>query len=184
MTNNTGKVKKYKKKFQHLNKKGARLHRKDFIETPYLQGVQNNEGDLVIRPLNQEEVDWLNNFYKEYVHSTFTTDKESTFLFKKAKRMSRSKQNLKYLEENNEDSPEVKEAINNFNKKSRELGNMFYEFYQQRDINSDDYKRKHDIQNNSARGISIESFEDIQEMVDLEDFLDTQIEDLITESEE
>lgn len=167
-----------------MNRKGARLHRKEFIETPYLQGVKDNDGNTVIRPLNQEEADWLNNFYKEYVHSTFVTDKESNTLFKKAKRLSKSKENLKYLQEHNENSPEVKDAIDKFNKKSKSLGNMFFDFNQQRDINSDDYKRKYDVQNNSSKGMSLESFEDLYEMVDFEDSFDTKIEDLITESED
>ena len=183
MTNNTGKVKKHKKKFQHLSKKGARIHRQEFIEVPYLKGVFNDEGHQVIRSLTDVEKDWLDNYYKEFVHGTFTTDKESTKFFKKAKRLSKKVENVKFFNENGFYPEEVEEAIAAFNEKSKQLGNMAYDFWEQREINSDDYKRRYDIQNNSAKGLQLESFEEIQYMSNTEEIENTLIEDLITESE-
>jgi len=146
--------------------------------------VFDETGNKVIRSLTDEEVEWLDKFYKEYVHSTFVTDSESTSLFKKAKRLSKKTENVKHLEQTGEYPKEVTEAVNNFNDKSKKLGNLFCDFWQQRDINSDDYKRKHDIQNNSSKGLQLESFEDVQYVSDFEENCDTQIEDLITESED
>jgi hypothetical protein len=183
MINNTGKIKKHKKSFQYLNKKGARAQRQEFIETPYLSGIVNESGEKVMRSLTDSEKDWLNNFYKEYVHGTFNTDEESTRLFKKAKKLSKKKEHVKFFEQNGFYPTEVTDAIEEFNKKSKSLGNLAYNFWEQREINSDDYKRRYDIQNNSAKGLQLESFEDVQYNANVEELDNTTIEDLITESE-
>lgn len=184
MTNNTGKTKNHKKKFQFLNPRGARTHRKEIIETGYIRGVLNEYGDQVIRPMNSEEIEWLDKFHKEFTHSTFVTDKESIMLFKKAKALTKKKENVKFFDANGFFPENVELAIEAFNEKSKSLGNLAYDFWQQREINSDDYKRRYDIQNNCTKGVQLESFEDIQNMTDLEELHDTKIEDLITESEE
>lgn len=183
MTNNTGKTKNYKKKFEYLNKKGARAQRQEFIETPYLSGIVNDSGEKVIRALTDSEKDFLNNYYKEFVHGTFNTDKESTELFKKAKKLSKKKENIKFFEQNGFYPEEVIQAVEAFNAKSKSLGNMVYDFWDQREINSDDYKRRYDIQNNSAKGFQLESFEDVQYNANVEELDNTTIEDLITQSE-
>ena len=91
---------------------------------------------------------------------------------------------MKFFEDNGFHPEEVELAVNAFNEKSKCLGNMACDFWQQRDINSDDYKRRFDIQNNASKGLQLESFEDIQYISNVDDFVDTIIEDLITESEE
>jgi hypothetical protein len=184
MTNNTGNRKSHKKKFQFLNRKGARAHRKEFIETSYISGVYNEFGDQVIRPLSKEEISFLDEYYKEFVHGTFITDEESTRLFKRAKALTKDKDNVKFFNENGFFPEEVEQAILKFNEKSKSLGNLAYSFWEQREINSDDYKRRFDIQNNSCKGVRLESFEDIQSYADVEEPNNTKIEDLITESEE
>lgn len=167
-----------------MRKKGARVHRRDFIETSYIHGIINANGEQVIRPLTIEEKEILNNYYKEFVHGTFVTDKDSTRLFKIAKKLSKKPENIKFFEDNGFHPEEVEQAVSAFNQKSKELGNIACNFWQQRDINSDDYKRRFDIQNNASKGLQLESFEDIQYMSNIDDFVDTIIEDLITESEE
>lgn len=185
MTSNTGKQKKHKKKFQYLSPNGARLHRRDAIESSYINGVFNSEGERVIRPLTNEEKNFLDSYYKEFVHGTFNTDEESMRLFKKAKKLSKDPSNVKFFNENGFYPVEVEEAIAAFDKKSKALGNLAYSFWEQREINSDDYKRRYDIQNNSCRGLQLDSFEDIQYTSSTEeDTNNTIIEDLITQSEE
>lgn len=184
MTNNTGKPKKHKKKFQYLNVGGARIHRKEFIESSYVSGVYNDEGQQVIRPLNAEEKQFLDQYYKEYVHGTFNTDAESIRLFKIAKRLSKDPANVKFFNENGFYPVEVEEAVAAFDKKSKSLGNIAYSFWEQREINSDDYKRRCDIQNNARVGLQLESFEDLQYISNEDDSNNTLIEDLITQSEE
>lgn len=182
MTNNTGKQKKYKVNFKHLNKNGSRLHRRDAIETSYIKGVRNADGELVIRPLNEEEISFLNNYYKEFVHGTFNTDEESMELFKNVKKELKKKKNIEHYAEHNCHSESVKKVVSKFNEKSKDLGNIAYDFWTQREINSDDYKKRCDIQNNAIKGVQLESFEDLQYISKEEDV--TIIEDLITESEE
>jgi hypothetical protein len=183
MTSSTGKVKKHKKKYQFLNKKGTRNRRVEFIENSYVKGVLDECGNQVIRPLNLEEVDFLDNFYREYVHGTFITDKESNKLFKKVKELLRKPDNIKFYKENGFYPVEIEEAVERFNVKTRELGN-FSDFWQQKDINSDDYKRRYDIQNNCVKGLQLSSFEDVFQCTsEVEDMSNTKIEDLITESE-
>lgn len=46
-----------------MNLKG----RKDYIEPDYVNGVKNSKGETVIRALNEEEKDWLNQYYRETV---------------------------------------------------------------------------------------------------------------------
>lgn len=184
MTNNTGKPKKHKKKFQHLNNNGARIHRKEFIESGYVNGVFNSEGERVIRPLTLEEREFLDKYYKEFVHGTFNTDAESIKLFKIAKRLSKDSENVKFFNENGFYPVVVEQAIEAFNKKSKSLGNLAYNFWDQREINSDDYKRRYDIQNNSTKGLQLESFEDLQYVSNEDETNSTLIEDLITQSEE
>jgi hypothetical protein len=185
MTSNTGKQKKHKKKFQYLSPNGARIHRKSSIETSYIRGVFNSEGEKVIRELTVEEQNFLDNYYKEFVHGTFNTDKESIKLFKIAKRLSKEPRNVKFYKENGFFPEDVEKAISDFNNKSKSLGNLAYNFWDQREINSDDYKRRYDIQNNSCRGLQLDSFEDLQYVyLQDDDSSNTIIEDLITESEE
>lgn len=184
MTDNTGKAKKYKKKFQYLNKGGSRAHRKEFTETSYIRGVFNEEGERIIRALTESEVDFLNSYYKEFVHGTFNTDEESKLLFKKAKKLTKDPDNVKFYKENGFYPVEVEKAIEAFNAKSKSLGNIAYSFWDQREINSDDYKRRFDIQNGAVKNVRLESFEDLQHMAVKDDEVDTLIEDLITQSEE
>jgi len=182
MTSSTGK--KHKKKFQHLSKRGSRIHRQEFIESQYVSGVYNESGEQVIRPLNEEEKAFLDKYYKEFVHGTFSTDKESTALFKKAKTLSKNKENIKFLNEHGHYPKNVEKAVSEFNEKSKSLGNLAFDFFEQREINSDDYKRRYDIQNNSTKGVQLSSFEDLQYVSNVEEIENTTIEDLITESEE
>jgi hypothetical protein len=100
-----------------LNSKGARAHRKEFIETSYINGVVNDFGDQVIRPLNKDEISWLDKFYKEFIHSTFVTDSESILLFKKAKALTKKKENVVFFNKNGFFPEHVQQSIDAFNKK-------------------------------------------------------------------
>ena len=57
--------------------KGLNLKsRKDYIEPEYIDGVKNNHGETVIRPLTEDEKAWLNQFYEETVITNFLHDKQ------------------------------------------------------------------------------------------------------------
>lgn len=65
-----------KSKFPALNK-GLNLSlRKDYIEPDYINGVVDENGDVVIRPCNEEEKAFLNQFYEESIITNFYHKKE------------------------------------------------------------------------------------------------------------
>jgi hypothetical protein len=71
------------KKNRRANTKNAALkkeftlkRRLDYLETDYVDGVLDDEGNMAIRPLNEDEKKWLNKFYEEEVHTNFLYDRE------------------------------------------------------------------------------------------------------------
>ena len=77
--------KRDKSKFPALNRGLNTASRKDFIETEYLNGVKDSKGNMVIRPLNDEEKAWLNKYYEETVVTNFNHDPELRRLNRKKK---------------------------------------------------------------------------------------------------
>lgn len=68
--------KREKSKYPALNK-GVNLNsRKDYIEPDYVDGVFDEDGNQIIRPLNESEKEWLNQFYEETVVTNFYHDPE------------------------------------------------------------------------------------------------------------
>lgn len=151
------------------------------MDSDYQDGVFDHEGNQLIRPLNEQEKKFLSNFYKEYHHATFVTNEDSKELFKKINGL--ISENKDFFEENGFYPVEVENLIEDFDKLTKKLGNM-HGFWQQKDINSDDYKRIFDVENKIKREYTAVSYEDLQEYYNLEEKSDTEIEDLITESEE
>lgn len=164
-----------------MTKQGARTKRREFIDSDYVDGVYNEEGHKVIRSLTEDENKFLSNFYKEYVHATFKTSDESKALFRKINSL--ISKNEDFFEENGFYPVEIENLIADFDIITKKLGNL-HTFWQQKDINSDDYKRGHDIENVVKREHRYMSYEVMQEYADMEEKSDTEIEDLITESEE
>ena len=50
--------------------------RQDYIEPDYVNGVKGSDGEIVIRPLNEEEKDFLNSYYEEVIGANFLHDPE------------------------------------------------------------------------------------------------------------
>lgn len=73
MTSNSGPK---RPKYNPLNKHGTPVTRRDFIEADYVNGVFNDKGEQVIRPLNAEETEWLSQFYSESEHGNFAKTQE------------------------------------------------------------------------------------------------------------
>lgn len=48
--------------------------RRSYIEADYIDGVRNSSGEEVIRPLTDQEKEWLNKFYKETIVTSFKKD--------------------------------------------------------------------------------------------------------------
>ena len=63
------KTRREKSKYPNLQP-GLNLKiRKDYIEADYINGVKNENGETVIRALNDEEKEFLDQFYKEYINT-------------------------------------------------------------------------------------------------------------------
>lgn len=65
-----------KTKYPALDKKLNLKLRQDYIETEYVDGVFDEDGNQVMRPLTNEERDFLNRFNEEVVNANFLHDKE------------------------------------------------------------------------------------------------------------
>lgn len=63
-----------KAKFPALRKELNVKTRADYIEPDYIDGVYNKDGKCVIRPLTEEEKEWLNKFYEESIITSFKKD--------------------------------------------------------------------------------------------------------------
>jgi hypothetical protein len=64
---------------RELKSKRTRVKaRTDYLVCPYINGVVSANGDLVIRPLNEEELDFLNKFQSELVHANTKFDEKDT----------------------------------------------------------------------------------------------------------
>ena len=76
MTKNTKKNKSRRSRLQYpaLNPNYNTKIRKLYIEPDYVNGVQDKDGNMVIRPLNDEEKAWLNKFYEEFIITSFKKD--------------------------------------------------------------------------------------------------------------
>jgi hypothetical protein len=48
--------------------------RQDYIEPDYVNGVEDSNGNVVIRPLNAQEKKFLNDFYEETINANFMHD--------------------------------------------------------------------------------------------------------------
>ena len=60
-----------RRKHSGLKKSHNTKARRHVIEADYVDGVYNSKGERVIRPLTEEEKDWLNKFYEETVVTNF-----------------------------------------------------------------------------------------------------------------
>jgi len=58
-------LKSQNKKYRYLSREKNLKSRRYFIETDYVNGLYDENGNQVMRPLNPEEMEWLNQFYKE-----------------------------------------------------------------------------------------------------------------------
>ena len=71
---NQKKSKRDRAKYPALKRELNTKVRRYYIEPDYIDGVVNEKGEQVIRPLNDEEKAWLNKFYKEVIVTSFKKD--------------------------------------------------------------------------------------------------------------
>jgi len=68
------KTRRSQAKYPALRKELNTKVRRPYIEADYVNGVYNENGEQVIRPLTEEETAWLNKFYKEVIVTNFKKD--------------------------------------------------------------------------------------------------------------
>ena len=81
----TPKNRRAKSKYPALNKGLNLSSRKDYIEADYIDGVRDKDGNVVIPPMNEEEKQWLNDFYEETIITNFSHHPEIKRLNRKKK---------------------------------------------------------------------------------------------------
>lgn len=63
------------KKFPALELRTNTMTRQEYMDAHrYMNGVKNPKGEEVIRPLTEEEKEWLNKFYSEYYNASLKRD--------------------------------------------------------------------------------------------------------------
>lgn len=77
MKDDTKKRKTRRSKIKHpnLDRKYNIKARRDYIETDYIDGIYDSNGNEVMRPLTDEEKEWLDQFYKETVNANLSDAK-------------------------------------------------------------------------------------------------------------
>ena len=80
-----------KAKYAALQPKFNLRLRKDYIEPEYINGIYDQDGNQVIRPLNDVEKDFLNRYYEETVGANFLHDSELRDLYDQMKPLKRKK---------------------------------------------------------------------------------------------
>lgn len=148
MTSSSGPRKK--NKYNPLNKQGTVKTRQDFIEADYVEGVFDRKGNMVIRPMTQEEIDWLSRFYQETEHSTFQTNEKIKKQEDLYKQLCRDfKANKKYM--SFEESQSFREKIDGAYQKLVQLRSETNTFYPEdedrREIYTKSNRRREDIFN-------------------------------------
>ena len=107
--------KRNKAKYPALEKGLNIKSRKDYIEVDYINGVKGDSGDYAIRPLNEDELEFLNKFYEETIVTNFTHDPKIKHLTQKKKNIiedktvQKLKKELKTLKSEKAEKKKIKE---------------------------------------------------------------------------
>lgn len=131
------KNKRSRSKYPALEKNLNLKSRSDYIEPDYINGVYDSEGNMLIRPLDESEKKWLNQYYEETVNTNFTHNKDLKELSKLkkslieddlVKELQEIKKELK-LEYNNNPNKLSKKRLNKIISDIRKLKNYNKENY-------------------------------------------------------
>lgn len=148
MTSSSGPRKK-KNQFDYLNKDGTARTRQDYIETDYINGLYDENGNELIRPLTKEEKEWLSQFYAETEHENFQKTREieaQTELYKSLRRQYKQKRKA-----STEELLELKVEMDREYKKLVQLRSETNTFYpddsQRRELYNKGNARRNDIFN-------------------------------------
>jgi hypothetical protein len=135
-----------------LDPKSTKRTRKDYIETSYIKGVRGANGEMAIRPLNEEEREWLSQFIAETDHCNFKKTNELRDEEKVLKRLRMDYTEAKRRVDLDEMEMLFKKIQTQYNKvKSLRLEtNAFYvEDEERQELFNRDYERRMDVYNNA-----------------------------------
>lgn len=167
MTSSSGPKKS--RKYNPLNRGGTVKTRQEFIEAEYVNGVYNPDGTEAIRPLNEQEVQWLSQFYAETEHGNFRKTQEIEIAQEAYDELCRKIRKAKKNKLTTEQVLKLKEAANQQYKELVHLRaetNTFYpEDDDRREIWNKGNKRKEDVFNrakvsNNLISLDIHEFDD------------------------
>lgn len=87
MSKRTNRDQRSLSKYPALDKGLNLLSRKEYIEADYINGVYDSKGNQIIRPLTEEELKFLNQFYEETVVTNFTHNSDIKRLLRNKKKI-------------------------------------------------------------------------------------------------
>lgn len=82
-----------KKKHKNIDKRYNLALRQEYMDVDYVNGVKNAKGELVIRPMTDEEKTWLDNFYKEDLNASIDKNNPKFYDTEKARKDSYNRNN-------------------------------------------------------------------------------------------
>ena len=149
--------KKYSKDFDSLQKGGTLKTRKDFIETEYVNGVRDENGNLVIRPLAREEREWLAQYYREAENINFNKTDEIKKEHEKLRKLIRK--HRPYKDEVGEEHPKVVAQRQKLEFLREESNTLFVNEKQRKELYRQDNDRRADIFNLAKQSGNLVNFD-------------------------
>jgi len=155
-----------------MEKKSSYNKRKDLAFAPYVDGVYNEDGEMVIRPLNEEEKAFYDKFNNEFVNASFnndSTDLHHALIKANAKKVKSLKKELKRI------SKEVRKADNGYREMDSQQRIDYKEYRKTlfikknkilEELQKIDYKKVIEA-NNYSRGVDISNSKRTTEVGDL-----------------
>lgn len=149
--------KRKKVKNPFLKKQTNTTIRQDYIETGYFDGVRNKDGEMVIRPLTDEEKEWMNQYYKEVVNTNdFYPGEQGEKLKEQRQQILKEMKMLKQEGTSDEElalyEAWLKECEDQLEQHRKESGNLILDQETIKELYSDNYKRNNDLYNNLKAG--------------------------------
>jgi hypothetical protein len=138
-------TKKHKNKFDPLRKSGTLKTRQDFIETDYVNGVRDEDGRMVIRPMTKEETEWLSQYYQEAENVNFLKTEEIKAEHEKLRKLIRK--HRPYKEINREEHPKVVQQREKLKFLREESNSLFVDEKSRKELYKQDNDRRNDVFN-------------------------------------
>lgn len=137
--------KKHNAPFDYLRKSGARATRRDFVEADYINGVKDENGLQVIRPMTKEEVEWLSQYYREAENVSFNKTDEIKSEQHKLRKLIKEHRN--YKENYGEEHPKVVAQRAKLRTLREEANSFFTDPKQHKELYKQDNDRANDLFN-------------------------------------